>query len=307
MVEAVSKAKEPIVNKKRSKQRRATKPEKHLQTWVQTLNLEMEEEKKLQEESEFRFCNHVHECGHDCDGINGESKCLPCLHPDCGPENAAEALKRDIQVVQHDLCGICFSSLGDSPCIQVCKRHIFHADCILGMLRAKWTTLSITFAFLDCPTCKTPMEIDPDMPIIGPEFQKWKQFQQKIMNMAKREAIDADLSSDRVNDPADPFYKNWAGLALSSCTFYECNKCHEPYFGGMIGCRQMMREERNIGQQDLRCGQCLSDELGFGQTTCDIHGDKFIDYKCRFCCNVALYVCFNGTHFCYSCHLKACR
>ena len=59
--------------------------------------------------------------------------------------------------------------------------------------------------------------------------------------------------------------------------------------------------------ENLRCKECLSKELGFGQLTCKRHGADFIDYKCRFCCKIALYVCFNGTHLCESCHLKACR
>ena len=62
-------------------------------------------------------------------------------------------------------------------------------------------------------------------------------------------------------------------------------------------------------KEDLRCPKCISDELGFGQSTCPkgLHGDKYIDYKCRFCCNIALYVCFAGTHMCDSCHKKACK
>ena len=57
--------------------------------------------------------------------------------------------------------------------------------------------------------------------------------------------------------------------------------------------------------EHLRCQECLSKELGFGQKSCEKHGETFIDYKCRFCCNIALYVCFNGTHFCQSCHHQA--
>lgn len=77
----------------------------------------------------------------------------------------------------------------------------------------------------------------------------------------------------------------------------------------MIDCRVAMREERHIKKEELRCPKCLSEELGFGQFACHKkeHGDKYIDYKCRFCCNVALYVCFNGTHFCNACHKKACQ
>ena len=68
-----------------------------------------------------------------------------------------------------------------------------------------------------------------------------------------------------------------------------------------------MREERQTHSEHLRCKECLSKELGFGTVTCAKHGEEFIDYKFRFCCNIATYVCFNGTHFCNDCHFKACR
>lgn len=35
---------------------------------------------------------------------------------------------------------------------------------------------------------------------------------------------------------------------------------------------------------------------------CDQHGDDFLEYKCRYCCSVAIYFCFGNTHFCEECH-----
>lgn len=128
--------------------------------------------------------------------------------------------------------------------------------------------------------------------------------------MSENQARGAGLfMSPKLKDPADPYYMDFKGLAMASCTFYECGSCHVPYFGGMIDCREAMREERSIEQKDLRCQKCLSEELGFGQMVCPKreHGKEYIDYKCRFCCNIALYVCFNGTHYCKSCHGKACN
>lgn len=28
----------------------------------------------------------------------------------------------------------------------------------------------------------------------------------------------------------------------------------------------------------------------------------YLEYKCRFCCSVAVYFCFGSTHFCDTCH-----
>lgn len=178
------------------------------------------------------------DCGHECDGIWGEPECLPCLHVDCGPKNAAQAITRVISVTKVDLCGICLAEYGDSPCIRVCTNHIFHANCILRMLEAKWTTMSITFAFICCPACKKQMNISVQYPKIGPVFQKCLSFKVGIEEMAKEEAAYAGLKvSGRLTDPTDKFYNDWTGLAMSSCTFYECASCHKPYFGGMIDCR----------------------------------------------------------------------
>lgn len=35
---------------------------------------------------------------------------------------------------------------------------------------------------------------------------------------------------------------------------------------------------------------------------CPKHGSDFIEYKCRFCCSVAVFFCFGTTHFCNPCH-----
>ena len=32
--------------------------------------------------------------------------------------------------------------------------HIFHLDCIMSKVKAKWAGARIGFAFMDCPTCK---------------------------------------------------------------------------------------------------------------------------------------------------------
>ena len=43
----------------------------------------------------------------------------------------------------------------------------------------------------------------------------------------------------------------------------------------------------------------------YGNTYCKKHKEAFIDYKCRYCCSVALFFCFGSHHFCDPCHRKA--
>lgn len=35
---------------------------------------------------------------------------------------------------------------------------------------------------------------------------------------------------------------------------------------------------------------------------CPKHGMDFLEYKCRYCCSVAVFFCFGTTHFCDTCH-----
>ena len=46
------------------------------------------------------------------------------------------------------------------------------------------------------------------------------------------------------------------------------------------------------------CGACS----GGGAEVCPRHGIEFLDYKCRYCCSVAVWFCFGTTHFCNKCH-----
>jgi len=83
--------------------------------------------------------------------------------PPCVLQGAAE----------NELGGICFTSeLGDEPCVRMTCGHVFHANCVLMMLKHKWTTLRITFGYLDCPSCKQEIMVDYRVPILSEEIIK---------------------------------------------------------------------------------------------------------------------------------------
>ena len=56
---------------------------------------------------EIQFCNKLHECGHNCDGIKGETECLPCMSTACCAPNMAEQLKREMPEWEESPCAIC--------------------------------------------------------------------------------------------------------------------------------------------------------------------------------------------------------
>ena len=93
---------------------------------------------------------------------------------------------------------------------------------------------------------------------------------------------------------------------MHNCTYYECNKCTKPYFGGMQDCEQALAAENSIKKEDLVCKPCGLKSLGFGNAMCEKHGNEFIDYKCMYCCSIALFICGRGQHyFCTPCHNDA--
>ena len=47
--------------------------------------------------------------------------------------------------------------------------------------------------------------------------------------------------------------------------------------------------------------------LNFYYQLCQHHGAEFVEYKCRYCCSLAVFFCFGTTHFCNRCHDDAGR
>ena len=57
---------------------------------LEAVCVEIEEEKFDSEDQEdellIKKCNKVHECGHECNGVAGETECLPCLQQGCNKD-----------------------------------------------------------------------------------------------------------------------------------------------------------------------------------------------------------------------------
>lgn len=56
---------------------------------------------------------------------------------------------------EEELCTICYTSeLTAEQCITLDCSHTFHLGCIKQLFSHKWSTLRISFGFLQCPQCK---------------------------------------------------------------------------------------------------------------------------------------------------------
>jgi len=119
---------------------------------------------------------------------------------------------------------------------------------------------------------------------------------------AKHEGLD---KHERLRDPSDHYFNKFEEYALFKCAFYQCYKCKDPYFGGMNDCENDAMRAADTRVQDLVCGKCAAEMVGAGVTKCAKHGTDYIDYKCRYCCSVALFFCGGNTHYCDPCHNDA--
>ena len=84
-------------------------------------------------------------------------------------------------------------------------------------------------------------------------------------------------------------------MALAKYMYVQCSRCAKAYFGGDARCQQELEAaglaEKAFDPAELVCGSCAAEEAGnsglFG--VCGRHGTDFLEFKCRFCCSVAMY------------------
>ncbi|XP_028043251.1 E3 ubiquitin-protein ligase MYCBP2 isoform X2 [Bombyx mandarina] len=234
-------------------------------------------------------CNVILACGHLCGGVRGEQTCLPCLHG-CAGVSAGEAapLRQDAD----DMCMICFTDpLQAAPAIQLTCGHVFHLHCCRKVLVNKWNGPRISFSFSQCPICKEDINHWTLEELLTPIRQLRDEVKRKALMRLEYEGLSAPggTKGRNVSDPAS--------YAMDRYAYYVCHKCGKAYFGGLARC-----EAESNGwwePAELVCGAC-SDVTG--ARTCPKHGADFLEYKCRYCCSVAVFFCFGTSHFCNACH-----
>ena len=256
-----------------------------------------------QEEPALAFCEKTHEsCGHACKGVTKEKRCLPCLKPAC-----AEKSGHFEGVNEEELCTICYTcELGEEPCSQLSCGHVFHTNCLVQLLKHRWATLRISFAFMQCPSCKQEIELKKGLSKqiaaeLGPLLHLKRTVEREALKNAELQGV---LGDDRLKDEHDFYYNKPLEYAMHRCSFYECFKCKKPYFGGLIDCEQEMNaaEQRTTEKEDLLCQECMLSEMGVGVRKCEQHGIEFVDWKCMYCCSIATYCCWGTNYFCGPCH-----
>lgn len=240
-------------------------------------------------------CCKVLACGHVCGGVADEVVCLPCLHR-CAPAHSTDQqrLRQDAD----DMCMICFTeALSSAPAIQLKCGHVFHLHCCKTVLTTKWSGPRITFSFSLCPICKANIEHPVLVELLFPILELQRDVRRKALMRLEYEGLlhsAGSVGAAAVTGPdADP-----AAYAMDRYAYYVCFKCNKAYYGGEARC------DADAGLADydpaeLVCGACS--DVARAQM-CPKHGTDFLEYKCRYCCSVAVFFCFGTTHFCNACH-----
>jgi len=201
--------------------------------------------------------------------------------------------------------------LGGAPVIKLSCGHIFHHKCLETRLNTKWITPKITFAHIKCSQCLVVMDAPNNndiLKLINESKEMFEKVNKLLLERMKIEKIDQD---PRLKDPKDPYFEKPMEFAYHRLSYYQCSKCNNPYFGGLRECRGGPGDNDNqdankvFDKNELVCNKCVDPNGMAGVTKCKIHGTDYIDYKCRYCCELACWFCFGTTHFCDKCHGKA--
>lgn len=251
-------------------------------------------------------CRRKLPCGHRCRGVANDT-CKRGAHPPCLEKGCAGGLPG---TEGDDPCGICYiDTLSQAPVVRGACGHVFHSECVKARLEAKWPTRRITFKFLTCPHgCHQDLLPEVHVATSAPLVALRKDVDQRIATRAVHEGLKDHAA---VKDPKSPFYHNVMAYGRETLCYYQCSNCGKPYFGGLRSCEAAgMEDEDPAGGGDAAPGDSGRDALLCPRCTptsesaklCTVHPPDFVEYKCRFCCNVASYFCWGTTHFCKACH-----
>ncbi|KNC49138.1 uncharacterized protein AMSG_05111 [Thecamonas trahens ATCC 50062] len=210
-------------------------------------------------------CRVTHVCGHACGGVKREKRCLPCLEPECAPADA--------QITADDYCSICWvDDIRSAPSIELACGHVFHYSCVTARLDARWPDAHISFAFLDCPLCNAPIAHK----VLAKRLRPLQRLQGEVLALARHA-----LHTEMLAGNSEVAFISDAAIAAyaSSQRYYLCSKCDHPYHGGAAACEAAGDAHPPILTPS------------FART-----------HKCRFCCNLATWLCWGTTHFCDACH-----
>ena len=233
-------------------------------------------------------CTEILPCGHRCGGIKGERHHPVCMFDECVKKRGDEPIQ----------CVYCQENLNTAPFIKLGCGHYVHYHCVLECMKVAWSTKRMTFQFLNCPTCKKPLNLTGNTEASKLYKQHFK-LRAKVLKLSL-DRLRIEMAEHRVhlNNPQHRFYNDQDSYALAVYAVYPCNKSSQPFVGGRVNCEREANVDIAAEKEKFICFDCANIKR------CPIHGSRYMMYKCRYCCKVATWFCFGTTHFCDECHRR---
>ena len=119
-------------------------------------------------------------------------------------------------------------------------------------------------------------------PVLDPLLALRAVMRGKALMRLKYEGKD---KAPELSNPDSKWHNDPEGYAEDLFAYYECFKCKKPYYGGERVCGEAGGA---FDPTELVCGGCSP---WSGDIDCPKHGKDFIEFKCRFCCSVAVRGC----------------
>lgn len=116
-------------------------------------------------------------------------------------------------------------------------------------------------------------------PITDPLLELRAVLRGKALMRLKYEGKD---KAPELSNPDSRWYNDPEGYAEDLFAYYMCFKCKKPYYGGERVCGEAGGA---FDPTELVCGGCSP---WSGDIDCPKHGKDFIEFKCRWCCSVAV-------------------
>eukprot|EP00347_Sterkiella_histriomuscorum_P021021 403335566 len=247
------------------------------------------------------YCDKVNEkCDHFCYGTAYETSCIPCIHPSCVQEHQ----ELTFGICSQDDCLICYTDpLGSAPVVKMRCNHMFHEECLYKILQNKWSGNRINLGFMNCPICAQLIDCDNSFKlqqIIQVLYNIRDQVESLAYNTAMREGI--FTAKEFLIRYTDPTYEQQVEYAMLKMAIYQCNDCGGCFYGGRRDCEAELDEAKQPKPEDLLCIVCTSYRYKILDDNCVHHGVEYIEYKCQFCCETAVWYCWGGTRMCETCH-----
>ena len=151
----------------------------------------------------------------------------------------------------------------------------------------------ISFSHANCPLCDQRIG-HPAIPLNGLAQMENAMRVQGGQRLAVEGMLeDADLQE------GGEYHNRKEDYALLKLAFYQCARCKNPYYGGRKACDA---GDANAAPREIDLAERVCTTCAGIQSSCHVHGEEYVSFKCRFCCSPSTFFCGGAAHFCTACH-----